>query len=155
MTTTINRREFMKLTGATVLCACAGAVGIGGCTAISNAPLAPEGSYRREEDWGILSLAEVEELEAVGGAVRVPFADGPAAGVLIVHSGEDAYHAFANRCTHNGKELDYRHEKGRVQCVSGKSHFDLQGNVIKGPAESTLRSYPVQLKGYQLVIQLA
>lgn len=153
---TISRREFMKLTGVTALCACAG-VGISGCSAgVSNAPLAPEDSYRREADRVIISLTAADELNAVGGAVRLALGDGDGSEVkiLVVHSGDDAYQAFANQCTHRGKELNYLHEK-KLQCLSRKSQFDLEGNVIKGPAESALLVYPSRREGDELVIEVS
>ena len=46
---TIRRREFLKITGTTVLCACASARGIAGCfPGVSSVALSPEGSYRQE-----------------------------------------------------------------------------------------------------------
>ena len=156
-TKTITRTEFMKLTGASVVGVCAGSLAFWGCSAMSSAPLAPEGSYRREADLLIVSLAAVDELNTVGGAVRLALENGSGSKVkvLVVRSAADVYLAFANRCTHNGKELDYRHGQSRVQCISGKSHFDLAGNITKGPAEGALLRYPAHLDGDDLVIDLA
>jgi Rieske Fe-S protein len=133
---TISRREFVKLTGATVLCACA-CVGFSGCSiGVSNVPLAPKGSYRREANRIIVSLTAVEELHVVGGAVRLALGDGHGSEVkvLVVHSGENEYLAFSNRCTHRGKELNYLKERRKLECISGKSQFDLEGNMVLGPA---------------------
>jgi nitrite reductase/ring-hydroxylating ferredoxin subunit len=155
MTTTLSRSDFMKLTGTTVLAACAGGAVLGGCSAVSTAPLAPDDSYHREDDLVIVSLSAVIDLEPLGSAVRLEPRNGSQPGILLIHSGEHDYRAFANRCTHNGKELDYRHDKQRVQCISGKSHFSLDGNKIKGPAEAPLQVYPCQLDGGELIIHLS
>ena len=156
---TIRRREFIKLTGATALCACACGVGISGCsnsTGVSNVPLAPEGSYRRDGGRVIVSLTAADQLNPVGGAVKFTLDGGEDAGekIVIVHSGDETYQAFADRCTHNGKELDYLHEGKKLQCRSGKAQFDLEGNVIKGPAESALLAYPTRREGDKLVIEV-
>lgn len=156
---TISRREFVHWTGATAVCLCAGALGISGCsgsTGVSNMPLAPEGSYRREGDRIIVSLTAAEPLSPVGGAVRLALDGGKDTGgmLVLVHMEDETYRAFADRCTHRGKELDYVHEGQRLQCRSRKSHFDLEGNVIKGPAKNALPGYPVRREGDQLVIAL-
>jgi nitrite reductase/ring-hydroxylating ferredoxin subunit len=150
----------MKLSGATALCACAGGVGISGCsksTDVSNVPPAPEGSYRRDGDRVIVSLTAANQLNPVGGAARFTLDGGEDAGVkiVVVHSEDETYQAFADRCTHRGKTLDYLHEGKRLQCRSGKAQFDLEGNVIKGPAESALLVYPTRREGDQLVIEVA
>jgi len=156
----IGRREFIKLTGATVLCACAGAVGISGYSTspgVSSIPLAPQGSYRRDGSRVIVSLTAADRLNSVGGAVRFTLDGGEDAEVkiVVVHSEDEAYQAFADRCTHRGKELDYLSEDKKLQCRSGKAQFDLEGNVITGPAKSALLVYPTRREGDQLVIEVS
>ena len=154
---TINRREFIKLTGATALCTCAGAAGLCGCSnsaGASNIPLAPQGSYRREGNLVLVSLAAAGPLSPVGGAVRVTLAGGEDAELrmVVVHAGGELYRAFADRCTHNGKELDYLPEAQKLQCRSGRAQFDLDGKVLRGPAERALQVYPTRREGDQLLI---
>jgi nitrite reductase/ring-hydroxylating ferredoxin subunit len=156
---TINRREFIKLTGATALCACAGAAGLSGCSnsgGASNIPLAPQGSYRWDGGLVIVSLTAADALSPVGGAVRVTLDAGEDAGVrmVILHSGDETYRAFADRCTHNGKELDYLPEAQKLQCRSGQAQFDLEGHVLRGPAERALPVYPTRREGDQLLIEV-
>jgi nitrite reductase/ring-hydroxylating ferredoxin subunit len=151
----------MKLTGATALCACAGGVvGISGCsgsTGVSNVPPAPVGSYRRDGDRVVVSLAGADQLNAVGGAVKFTLDGGEDAGVkiVVVHLEPGTYRAFADRCTHRGKELDYLPEGRKLQCRSGKAQFDLEGNAIRGPAESRLMVYPTRQDGEELVIEVS
>ncbi|MFC1618828.1 Rieske (2Fe-2S) protein [Candidatus Neomarinimicrobiota bacterium] len=152
---TISRNEFMKLAGTSVLAACAGSIVFGGCSAVATAPLAPTDSYRREADLVIVSLSALPDLQSVGGAVRLELGNGSRERLLVVHSAEQIYTTYANRCTHNGKELDYRHDQHRVQCISGKSHFNLAGKITKGPAGGPLKIYPNQLDGDELWISLA
>ena len=154
----INRREFIKLSGVTVFYTCAGAMGLGACSNwrdVYDAPLASEGSYRLEEDGVILSLKELNELNAVGTAVRLTLirGDDSEKRIIVVHASEGLYKAFADRCTHNGKEVYYLHEEKLFRCHSGRSHFDLEGHVIKGPAESSLLAIPVHRLGDELIIE--
>jgi Rieske Fe-S protein len=154
----ISRREFIKLTGATALCTCAGA-GISGCSnsaGVSGIPLAPEGSYQREGDRVVVSLAAAEQLNPVGGAVRLAVDGEGEEGLklVIIHLAGEDFRAFADSCTHNGKELNYLPGDSKLRCRSGKSHFDLEGNVLKGPAESALLVYPAYRQGDRLVLEI-
>lgn len=155
----IGRREFMKVSGATALCACAAAVGIGGCSksgGMPQVPLAPAGSYWSEEDQVVVSLSDLEGMIAGGRAVRLALggAEDPGGDIILVKLGEADYRAFENRCTHNGKELVYEQQMGRLECQSGKSHFDLRGKVLKGPAEGPLLEFATRQNGRELIICL-
>lgn len=139
----VSGREFTKLTGAAVVRAYLGGVmGKGGCTArrASDTPSAPEGSCRREGDRVIVALSEVDDLKEERGVVRFTLdgEDGSELKMIVGHSKDETYQAFADRCTHNGKELNYRHEDRKLQCLSGKAQFDLEGEVLRGPAEGPL-----------------
>jgi nitrite reductase/ring-hydroxylating ferredoxin subunit len=156
---TLNRREFIKLAGATALCACAGTAAISGCSSgggDSNIPLAPEASYHRDGDRVIVSLIAAGRLEPVGGAVRLTLDGGQDTEVkiVVVHSDDEVYRAFANRCTHRGKELDYLPECNMLRCRSGKAQFDLEGSVLSGPAERALLTYPTRREGDQVFIEV-
>jgi Rieske Fe-S protein len=98
----------------------------------------------------------VGTLLGVGGAVKLtlPDADGPERKVILMRPGEADYRAFANACTHNGKELNYLHAKGLLACCGRSSRFDLAGEVIHGPAEEPLPSYPVAQEGDELIIDI-
>lgn len=151
----IDRRTFLKRAGGTAACACAGVLGISGCarSGAARTPLAPEGSYRRAGDQVIVSLRAAGELEGVGGAVRLAL-DAGETRLIVVHPEEQVYLAFADRCTHNGKELDYLHEEREICCRSRKSRFGLAGSRIRGPAESDLSVYPVRRQQDDLVIEV-
>jgi nitrite reductase/ring-hydroxylating ferredoxin subunit len=151
----IDRRTFLKLAAGTVACACAGAVGMSGCSlaGAAHTPAAPEGSYRRAGDQVIVSLQAAGELGAVGGAVRLAL-DAGETKLIVVHPQDQVYLAFADRCTHNGKALDYLHEEREVCCRSLKSRFDLAGGPIRGPAAGDLSLYPVRRQEDELTIDV-
>jgi Rieske Fe-S protein len=155
---TISRRRFIKLTGTTAFCTClASAVAVSGCSMpVSNTPPAPEGSYRKEGDRIVVSLSKIDGLKKVGGAVKftVHDEDGSELKAIVVHSEDEEYRAFADRCTHNGKELNYLHQEGRLACCGLGSQFDLEGSVLEGPAEDALAAYPVRWEGEDLVIDI-
>lgn len=92
----------------------------------------------------------------VGGAVKLTLEDvnGSERKIIVVRLSEEDYRAFADACTHNGKELNYLHRKGLLACCGRGSRFDLAGHVIQGPAEEALSRYPVQQEGGALVIEI-
>ena len=154
----LSRRTFIKLAGTTVVCSCAGALGAGRCggNPASSTPPAPAGSYRVQDGRVYLTLAQVETLLGVGGAVKLKVAgvSGEERKVIVVRPGEADYRAFADACTHNGKELDYLHGEGLLACCGRNSRFDLAGAVIHGPAEAPLLRYRVWREGAELIIEI-
>ena len=102
-----------------------------------------------------MALGAAEALYPVGGALRCTLSGEDAEVTLIVvHSAPETYRAFADRCTHNGKALDYLPESGTLQCRSRKARFDLEGQVLRGPAERALLAYPTRRQGDELVIEV-
>lgn len=154
----LSRRSFIKLTGTTAVCTCIGALGTGGCASnpTSSTPAAPAGSYCVQDGCVYLSLAEMRTLLGVGGAVKltVDGMNGDERKLIVVRPGETDYRAFADACTHNGKELDYLHGEGLLACCGRSSRFSLAGAVLHGPAESSLPSYRVRRQGDELVIEI-
>ena len=154
----LDRREFIKLAGTTVVCTCIGMLGTSGCAGspTSSTPVAPEGSYRFLDGRVCVSLSEVGTLLGVGGAVKLALADhnGSERKVIVVRRGEADYRAFANACTHNGKELNYQHGEGLLACCGRSSRFSLAGEVIHGPAKAALQHYRVWQEGDELIIEL-
>jgi nitrite reductase/ring-hydroxylating ferredoxin subunit len=151
----ISRRVFMKATGAAVACACVGAAGCG-TKPTSNTPVAPEGSYRVEDREVVLDLSMATALKAVGGAVKfsVRSHDDPELKLIVLRVADGDYRAFADHCTHNGKELNYEHGEGKLACCGLGSEFDLSGAVLEPPAEEALRSYQVRRQGNALLVAL-
>jgi len=154
----LSRRSFIKLTGTTAVCTCIGALGTVGCggNPTSSTPPAPAGSYRVQDGRVYLALAELGGLLGVGGTVKltVGIVNGEERKVIVVRPGEVDYRAFADACTHNGKELDYLHGEGLLACCGRSSRFDLAGAVLHGPAEDPLPSYSVWLEGAELIIEV-
>ena len=94
-------------------------------------------------------------LIPVGGAARLE-GKGLVASVLVVHAGGDEYLAFENRCTHGGRKLDPVAGKEELRCCSvNHSRFDYQGNKLSGPAEGSLKTYPVERHGEELIVTLS
>ena len=75
--------------------------------------------------------------------------------VLIVRTEDDRYLAFSNRCTHGGRKLDPVPGEPVLRCCSiGHSTFDLEGNLLSGPAKEPLHRYEVAAGDGDIVISL-
>jgi nitrite reductase/ring-hydroxylating ferredoxin subunit len=101
-------------------------------------------------------LTAADQLNPAGGAVRLTVGGDGDEGLkmVIIHLAGGEFRAFADRYTHNGKELNYLPRDGKLLCRSGKSHFDLEGNVLKGPAAGALLAYPARREGDRLVLEV-
>ena len=156
---TISRRSFIKLTGAMILSSSAGVLGMGACSGWRDeyqVPLATKGSYQLHGDQVTLSLPAVGFLSVVGGAVRLVIEEGEEIGerLIVIRSEDEKFHAFIDHCTHNEKELYYLPEENMLRCHSGRSCFDVEGNVVKGPAEKPLHVFPTCLEADRLMIEM-
>lgn len=89
-----------------------------------------------------LAAGEVQDWQA--GAVK--------GFVMLDASGQ--WVAISRICTHSRCKVNHRSEQGDFWCPCHKSTFDLEGNVIKGPAKRPLPHYPVSLVGNELVLDL-
>jgi Rieske Fe-S protein len=98
-----------------------------------------------------LSLDSYPELGAIGGAVEIEFSGDPG-DLVIVRSGEHAIVALSSTCTHLGCTV--RKEPSFFRCPCHGSTYDLEGNVVRGPAEHPLERYLAQLNGTQITISL-
>ena len=64
--------------------------------------------------------------------------------------------AIDDTCTHRGCSLgDGKLDGSTVQCACHGSRFDVtSGAVVRGPAEDPVRSYPVQIAGGEVQVDL-
>jgi nitrite reductase/ring-hydroxylating ferredoxin subunit len=155
-----NRRDFLKTMGFATVCACTGLAGLNGCSMIkgvSSTAVMPEDSYQLAGNELTIFLDKADCLKQTGGAGKISLTSEDEIKIIVVHHEPGKYKAFSDRCTHGGRELNYQHEKGQLQCSSfGHSSFKLSnGHVIKGPAEGPLAIYPVQIIDNSLKLIIA
>ena len=72
--------------------------------------------------------------------------------ICVYRFNENEYHALWMRCTHQGNELQVFGDK--LQCPAHGSEFDNTGIVRNGPADRSLRTFPVTVNNKQLKISL-
>jgi len=101
-----------------------------------------------------LDLSRVPEIQSLGGAVRIEGEILPDP-ILVVLGENGEYYAFKNVCTHGGRMIDPVAGTMTLQCCSAsKSTYDYGGNVLSGPAEGPLTSYPLTLDGDFLLVEI-
>lgn len=72
--------------------------------------------------------------------------------VCVYRHSENEYTALWMQCTHQGTELQVFGDK--LQCPAHGSEFSSKGIVQNGPADRTLRTFPVTIENNQLKISL-
>lgn len=93
-----------------------------------------------------------------GGSLKLSYIDSKTlkrVKVLVINSRESGYVTVENCCPQCGSELEYDSTSGIINCVSiAHSKFNLQGEVIKGPAREKLHIFHSQIIDGELVIDL-
>lgn len=155
-----NRREFLKSGGAAFAGTCIGGLCLQSCSPfgnVSRTASAPAESYTIESGRIKIDLEKVPDLTANGGSIKLKFNHpdhGTLTKIILIHPENSSFLAFANTCTHKGKELEYDHPARRIHCVSGHSEFNLNGKVLDGNAEKPLKGYPIKIVGNILYIEI-
>jgi cytochrome b6-f complex iron-sulfur subunit len=100
--------------------------------------------------------------EDEGGAVRIPFSDIPVGTAkiirykgdpsIIVRVSDRSVRALSAACTHLGCMVKWDSAKETLICPCHAASFDLNGNVIGGPAPSPLQSLPVKISQDEIII---
>ena len=72
--------------------------------------------------------------------------------VCVYRLNDNEYSALWMRCTHQGTELQASGD--RLQCTAHGSEFDNKGSVKTGPADRSLRNFPVTVSNSQLFIDM-
>jgi nitrite reductase/ring-hydroxylating ferredoxin subunit len=160
----VTRRDFLKLTGAA-----GGTFLLTGCSKVASGertfwdrvmgnPITQspqiEGAWTYAANTLTLDLSKLPEIGDLGGAVRIEGEVLPEP-IVVVYGEDGNYYAFKNACTHAGRMIDPVAGTMTLECCSvSSSTFDYQGNVLSGPAEGALTSYPLVLEEEQLIISL-
>jgi Rieske Fe-S protein len=142
----MQRRSFLKKTGSALACAC-----LAGGAALEAAEKNIT-QYAVEDSNLIIDLNRHPNLKEAGGSET--FRAGKKK-IIVLHPDEKNYKAFENKCTHMGGQVSYRPKDGFMQCALHGSRFDIEGHVIKGPAEKPLTELRTSLDKDQLTVYLS
>jgi len=72
--------------------------------------------------------------------------------IIIYRQSENSYEAMLLKCTHEGIELNVNGDI--LTCSAHGSEFSNKGEVIQGPADQKLKSFPVTTDEKNIYIQL-
>jgi len=72
--------------------------------------------------------------------------------IIVYRKAENSYEAYLLRCTHQGIELNVNGDI--LTCSAHGSEFSNKGEVIQGPADQKLKSFPVSNDEKNIYIQL-
>jgi nitrite reductase/ring-hydroxylating ferredoxin subunit len=89
-----------------------------------------------------IRLDAAPQLKAVGGWVVLRVKDRE---ILFARDSASSVRALSPICTHKKTPLKYNAGARRIDCPGHGSQFDLDGRVLKGPAERALPTYPARL----------
>jgi Rieske Fe-S protein len=137
----MTRREFLGSSFAALACA-----GLSGCGGLPVVSVSSSG--------GPVQLSEAEFVSAAsGGSAVLLTVRGLADPILLVRRDSGEFRAVSAKCTHQGCRVKPAREL--IVCPCHGSTFDLDGNVLRGPAQRALPSYPTTITSGVIEVQWA
>ena len=138
-----NRREFLKQAGAlsAALACCGSASLLAGCSSFRYAAYTERGSDL------VIKKTEFEKDRFV----LVPYFSLPTP-IYLSKLAEDEYSALLLVCSH--KQCEVRPGTEVLACPCHGSEYSNTGEVLKGPAEKALTSFPVTADEQNIYIQI-
>ena len=92
-------------------------------------------------------------LQTVGSGImlasNITFED---RGIIVLRTSGNSVKALSRRCTHQGQTVNIDAANNNLLCPSHDSVFDFNGNVISGPASSSLAQYSASINGNIITI---
>lgn len=98
-----------------------------------------------------IGLDKLSTLKTVGSSMTINLKGKT---VMFVRDGEESVRGIDPTCTHQQCTTEYKVENNRIECPCHGSIFDLNGQVLKGPAEKPLNLYQTSLQDGRVVIDL-
>jgi len=98
-----------------------------------------------------IGLDKLSKLKTVGSSMTIKLKGKM---VMFVRDSEESVRGIDPTCTHEKCTVEYKTERRRIECPCHGSMFDLEGNVLKGPAEKPLSLYETSLQDGRVVIDL-
>jgi len=111
----------------------------------------PAAAAHAEASRVAIPLAKLGMLKMVGGSVVVKVKDRQ---LLLIRDGAASIRAFNPACSHRQCVVAYSAGEKKIKCPCHGSLFDLNGQVVHGPASQPLQSYPATLAGEQIIVTL-
>ena len=94
-----------------------------------------------------------ETLQSTGGAIALSGSDTfDNRGIIVLRTSNTGVRALSRNCTHAGFTVNINTAANNLVCPSHNSIFDLNGNVVSGPASGALTRYSASLSGSIITI---
>ncbi len=99
-----------------------------------------------------LSIDSSSSLANVGGAAYVDYQSGS---ILVDRANNDSFNVLSSTCTHQGCTItNFDTSTKQFICPCHGSQFNLNGQVVVGPARTSLTAYQNTFSNNQLIIDL-
>jgi cytochrome b6-f complex iron-sulfur subunit len=86
---------------------------------------------------------------APGTAMSMTYNDKP---IIIIHRRNEGFVAFSRVCTHLGCLVNYDAIQNEMICPCHAARFNLEGNVLAGPAPSPLERIPIEVESEKILV---
>jgi nitrite reductase/ring-hydroxylating ferredoxin subunit len=123
-----SRREFLAVGGALVVSR------LGGCGRGGHI----DGEVAPANGLATLTFAQFPQLSTVGDGVVV---DAGGTLLVVIRTGDTTAAALSAECTHEGCTVEYVGGDVPIHCPCHDSTFAQSGQVVSGPARTSLRNY--------------
>ena len=149
----LGRRDFFRrsvgITGGILLAG--SALGAAGCEETTIKPQAP---FTIDGNKLLINVDQAPNLTAPGGHSAF---NALGKQILVFRLTAESVSAISRICTHEGCDLGDGTVNGdRIVCpCHGSSFLTASGEVVKGPATISVRSFPATLSGNTIVVDLA
>lgn len=155
----LSRREFIATTAAVGVCMC----GLNGCNFFlpytGDTPQIHPPAYEIAELNGkveiIIDTAKIPGMLNAGSAIKIidPKINDR---IIIANPGDNKLIALSIACTHNGAEIEYKHDRKIFKCVSfNRAEFSMEGKSTDTMNLKTLASYPLRIDNEKIIISFS
>ena len=112
--------------------------------------------YNYDPTTGIITIDTsmiYQTLQNTGGAIALSGSDTfDNRGIIVLRTSNTGVRALSRNCTHAGFTVNINTAANNLVCPSHNSIFDLNGNVVSGPASGALTRYSASLSGSIITI---
>ena len=112
--------------------------------------------YNYDPSTGIITIDTsmiYQALQNTGGAIALSGSDTfDSRGIVVLRTSNTGVRALSRNCTHAGFTVNINSAANNLVCPSHNSIFDLNGNVLSGPASGALTRYSASLSGSIITI---
>ena len=114
------------------------------------------GGYNYDPATGVITIDTsmiYQTLQNTGGAIALSGSDTfDNRGIIVLRTSNTGVRALSRNCTHAGFTVNINTAANNLVCPSHNSIFDLNGNVVSGPASGALTRYSASLSGSIITI---